>query len=80
MWVVFGSMCNPAGEWVKPLTMIAPPTLSLCHPAGKRQENNRLITVDTEADYTLGYHRFTQTLDKPMPSSPEKQIMGDSWL
>lgn len=60
--------------------MIDPPPLSLCHPGGKGQENNRLITVETEADYTLPCHGFTQTLDKLMPSSPEKQIMGDSWV
>ncbi len=51
---------------------------SLCHPAGNRQDNNKLITVDTRADYTLLYPSFTQTLDKPVPSNPEKQIMWDS--
>lgn len=61
-------------------TTIEPPPRSSCHPEGERQENIRLITVDAEADYTLHYHSFTQTLDKPMPSRPEKQIMGDSWL
>ncbi len=74
MWIIFGSK----GETT--VLIIEPPTLSLCHPAGNRQENNTLIAVDKEADYTLPYHGFTQTLDKPMPNNPEKQIMGDSWL
>ncbi len=34
-------------------------THSLCHPAGNRQENNKLITVNTRADYTLLYPGFT---------------------
>lgn len=40
---------------------------SFCHPAGNRQKNNKLIAVDTEADYKVPYHCFTPTLDKPVP-------------
>lgn len=57
------------------------PTLSLCSPAGNTQENNKAIFVDTEADYTVQCHSFTQTLDKPaMQTNAEKQIMHDSQL
>lgn len=72
MWVIFSSK----GETNVLIT--EPPTRSLCHPAGSRQENSKLITADTETDYTLLYHTFTPTLDKPMPSNPEKQITVDS--
>lgn len=47
MWVIFGSK----GETT--VLILEPPTLSLCHPAGKRQGNNTLMTADTEADQTL---------------------------
>ena len=50
------------------------PSNSLRHPAGNRQENNKLISVDTKSDYTPLYHGFTQTLDKPELSNPEKQM------
>lgn len=69
MWVIFSSKGDST------VLIIEPPTLSLCPRVG----NNKHITVNTEADYTLPYHSFTQTLDKPMPRNFEKQITGDSW-
>lgn len=74
MWVIFSIKGDTT------VLIIEPPTLSLCSSAGNRGGNNKHITVNTEADYTLLYHSFTQTLDKPMPRNLEKQIMGDSWL
>lgn len=74
MWVIFSS----EGETTALIKQ--QPAHSLCHPVGNRQENNKLINVDTKSDYTPLYHGFTQTLDKPEPSNPEKQIVGDSCL
>lgn len=69
LWGIFGSK----DETTALITELA--LHSMCHPAGNRQDNNKLITVDTRADYTLLYPGFTQTLDKTVPSNPEKQIM-----
>lgn len=55
-WVIFG--CK--GETTD--LIIEPPTFPLCHPAGNWKENNKLITVDTEADYKQPYHRLTQNI------------------